>query len=129
MFNDVLEQKGKPFNKRKASTDHWYSVAVGSSQCQIAIDLVNKEHKIRVGFWVTNNKELYDKLFSYKDEIEAAVGEPLDWERLGNRKASLISVSIPGLNFSKQDNYPELMDKAIDKVVLLRKVLAPYVNG
>ena len=40
-FNDILEQRGKPFNKRKATTDHWYSVAVGSSECQISIDLVN----------------------------------------------------------------------------------------
>ena len=45
-FNDILEQRGKPFNKRKATTDHWYSVAVGSSECQISIDLVNKEHKM-----------------------------------------------------------------------------------
>lgn len=47
-FNDILEQRGKPFNKRKATTDHWYSVAVGSSECQISIDLVNKEHNIIV---------------------------------------------------------------------------------
>lgn len=52
-FNDILEQRGKPFNKRKATTDHWYSVAVGSSECQISIDLVNKEHKIRVGLGVS----------------------------------------------------------------------------
>ena len=58
-FNDVLEANGKPFNKRKASTDHWYEVAVGTSQGHISIDLVNKEHRVRVGFWIGDNKELF----------------------------------------------------------------------
>ena len=47
MFNDVLEQRGMPFKQRKASMDHWYSVAVGSSQGHISIDLVNKEHSVK----------------------------------------------------------------------------------
>ena len=38
-FNEVLEERGKPFNKRKPSTDHWYSVATGTSGCHINIDL------------------------------------------------------------------------------------------
>lgn len=128
MLNDALDQKGKPFNKHKATTDHWYTVAVGSSQCYISIDLVNKEHKIRVGLWVTDNKEMYDMFYSHREEIEAAFGEPLDWDRLDNKKASIFSTSIPGLNFNKQDNYPELIDLAIEKTVKLREAVKPFLN-
>lgn len=28
MFNDVIAERGKPFNIRKASTDHWYDVSL-----------------------------------------------------------------------------------------------------
>ena len=128
-FNDAIEKKGKPFNTHKASTDHWFTVAVGSSQCHISIDLVNKEHKIRVGLWISDNKALYDKLFSHKADIEAIVGEPLDLDRLDNKKASIISLSIPGLNFKKQDNYSQLMDVTIDKVVILRKAVTEFINA
>lgn len=128
MLNDALDQKGKPFNKHKATTDHWYTVAVGSSQCYISIDLVNKEHKIRVGLWVTDNKEMYDMFYSQREEIEAAFGETLDWDRLDNKKASIFSTSIPGLNFNKQDNYPELIDLAIEKTVKLREAVKPFLN-
>lgn len=128
MFNDILEERGKPFNKHKASTDHWYTVAIGSSQCHISIDLVNKEHKIRVGLWITDNKEMYDDLFSHKIEIEKVIGEELDWDRLDDKKASIISISIKGLNFDKQDNYMDLMNDAIDKVVMLRDAFKPYIN-
>ena len=128
MFNDVIDQRGKPFNKRKATTDHWYEVAVGSSQCHISIDLVNKDHKIRVGLWITDNKELFDTMKKYRAEIEETAGFPLEWDRLDKKKASVICAVIPGLDFNDQNNYHELMNKAIDMVLAERKAFAPYIK-
>lgn len=116
LMNDVLEQKGKPFNKHKATPDHWYTVGIGSSQCYISINLVNKEHKIRIDLTIPDNKELYDMFYSHKEEIEKSFGSSLEWNRLDNKKASLFSYNIQGLNFSKQDNYPELIDRCISEV-------------
>ena len=101
-LNEILEERGKPFNKRKATTDHWYSIAMGSSECHISIDLVNKEHKIRVGVWIYDNKELFDKFFANKNEIEKACGFELAWDRLENKKASLACTYIQGLDFDNQ---------------------------
>lgn len=126
-FNDVLESRGKPFNKHKATTDHWYTIAVGSSQCYISIDLVNKEHFIRVGFWISDNKSYYDFLFEHKDEVESVAGFPLEWSRLDNKKASGIFTKIPGLDFEKQNNYQELMNKTIDTVLVLKKAFSPFI--
>lgn len=126
-FNEVLEANGKPFNKRKATTDHWYSVAVGTSQGHISIDLVNKEHRIRVGFWINDNKDLFDELYEQKDEIEEEFGSKLVWDRLDDKKASLFCTYIKGLDFKKQDNYPELMQQIIDYVVRLRDVLKQHL--
>ena len=128
MFNDVIDQRGKPFNKRKATTDHWYEVAVGSSQCHISIDLVNKDHKIRVGLWITDNKELFDTMKEHQAEIEETAGFPLEWDRLDKKKASVICAVIPGLDFNDQSNYHELMNKAIDMVLAERKAFAPYIK-
>jgi hypothetical protein len=126
-FNEVLDSRGKPFNKRKATTDHWYSIGIGSSHCYISIDLVNKQHMMRVGFWIPNDKELFDSLSENKVEIEAAVGQKLDWDRLEGKKAAVICATIPGLNFNKQDNYPELMNKAIDTVLAFREAFKPFI--
>ncbi len=128
MFNDVIDQRGKPFNKRKATTDHWYEVAVGSSQCHISIDLVNKDHKIRVGLWITDNKELFDTMKEHRAEIEETAGFPLEWDRIDKKKASVICAVIPGLDFNDQRNYHELMNKAIDMVLAERKAFAPYIK-
>lgn len=126
-FNQVLEEKGKPFNKRKATTDHWYDIAIGSSQCHMTINLVNKEHKIRIGLYINDNKELYDSLYDRKGEIESAIGYELEWWRLDGKKASMIGTHIKQLDFNKQDNYPELMDKTIEIVVKLRDTFKKYI--
>ena len=127
LLNEAIDEKGKPFNKHKATTDHWYTVAVGSSQCYISIDLVNKEHIVRVGLWIPENKDLYDMFYSHKTEIEKAFGEPFNWYRLDDKKGAGFSVRIPGLNFNKQDNYPELINQAIEKTVKLRNAVIPYI--
>lgn len=128
LFNDMIDKNGKPFNKHKATTDHWYTVAVGSSKCYISIDLVNKEHRIRVGLWISDNKDMFDEFYSHKDEIEAAFGEPLEWNRLDGKKASLFASYIQGLDFNHQENYSELMELTIDKVVKLRDAIKPFIK-
>ena len=127
-FNDILEQRGRPFNKRKASTDHWYNIAIGSSEAQLEIDLVNKENRIRIGMWISNNKELFDFMRQRHEEIEADLGEKLIWERLDGKKASRIFLYISGLNCKEQDNYQQLMNDAIDMVVKMKKVFPKYMT-
>lgn len=128
-FNDVLEQRGKPFNKRKASTDHWYSVAVGSSAWQLSIELVNKEHRIRVCAWIIDNKDRFDIIHQHKDEIESELGFALSWKRMDSKKSSLICTYIDGLDYKSQENYPELINRSIDLVVKLRDVLGKYMKA
>lgn len=126
-FNEVVDSQGKPFNKRKATTDHWYNVAIGSSDASISIDLVNKEHKIRVSLWINDNKDIFDALFQRKDEIETALGFGLEWNRLDNKKASYICTYIKGLDFKKQDNYPMLMEQIVDLVLKMRNVFPKFM--
>ncbi|MDD6781554.1 MAG: DUF4268 domain-containing protein [Bacteroidales bacterium] len=126
-FNDVLEKNGKPFNKRKATTDHWYSVAVGSSQCHISIDLVNREHKIRISMWIPDNKSLYDTFYSNKNSIEKEIGHSINWDKLDDKKAAYAYTFIEGLDFNKQGNYDALMNSVINEVLLFRKAFKPYI--
>ena len=127
-FNDVIDKRGKPFNKRKATSDHWYDVAVGSSQCHISIELVNKEHKIRVALYINDNKGLFDMLKEHQAEIEEVAGIKLLWARMDGRKVSGISTDIMGLDFNKQENYPELMNEIIDKVLTIKQSFTPYIK-
>ncbi|MGF3073568.1 DUF4268 domain-containing protein [Facklamia sp. P13069] len=126
-FNRVVTESGKPFNVRKATTDHWYDVAIGTSDAHISITLVNKDGSIGVELYVRDSKDLFDNLYEHRDEIESKLGFNMHWERLDDKKASRIKSYIPGLNFNKQGNYPELMNQVIERVVKVRDIFKGYL--
>jgi hypothetical protein len=127
-FNDVVSERGKPFNLRKATTDHWYNVAIGVSGVLVEITLVNKEGCVGIALYIIDDKELFDYLNEKKIEIESKLGFELDWQRLDGKKASRIIYRIPGLNFDDHSNYDDLMNDIIDKVQLFIKVFKKYVK-
>lgn len=45
-------ERGKPFKIRKASTDHWYDIAIGTSVGHVALNLVNKEGCVVVELYI-----------------------------------------------------------------------------
>lgn len=126
-FNQAVIEHNKLFNVRKATTDHWYHVAIGTSDAHIAITLVNKENKIGVELHISDDKRLFDKLHSNKEAIESEFGAKLQWNRLDERKASRIIYYIDGLNFDDRSNYPDLNEKIISTVIKMRKVFKKYL--
>ncbi len=126
-FNEVLVERGKPFNVRKPTTDHWYDIAIGTSDAHVSLTLVNKDGCVGVELYISDNKDLFDKLFAQKDEIEEKLGLQSDWQRLDGKKASRILYRMPGLNFDDHSNYDQLMNEMIDKAVLFAKVFKTYI--
>jgi hypothetical protein len=126
-LNETLIEKGKPFNVRKATTDHWYDVAIGNSSAHVSIVLVNKESHIVVELYIANDKEMFDRLYEQRNVIEEQLGFKLDWQRLDDRQVSRIKYYIKGLNFDDHSNYDELIDKTINTAVKMRDVFKKYV--
>lgn len=126
-FNQTVVNRGKPFNIRKASTDFWYDVALGTSEAHIAINLINKDGNIVVEVYINDSKVLFDKLFENREEIEKQLGLALVWDRLDNKKASRIKYRISGLNFDDHSNYDALMNQTIDLVIKMRDVFKKYL--
>lgn len=126
-FNSYINANGKPFNTRKASTDHWYDIAIGTSEAHIGISLVNRINKIVIDLAIRDNKNLFDQLFLNKEEIEKKLGFEMEWQRLDNKKVSRIRTYIDGLNFDNQENYPELMSKTVELVIKMKTVFKGYL--
>ena len=126
-FNEILIAKNKPFNVRKTTTDHWYNIALGTSEANISITLVNKINSIGIEIYIDENKELFDKLYKLSDEIEKDLGFKMDWQRLDDKKASRIIYYILGLDFNNHKNYNDLIDEVIDKAVKIRTVFKKYI--
>ena len=126
-FNEILVERGKPFNIRKPTTDHWYDIAIGTSEAHISLTIVNREGCVGVELYISDNKELYDRLYVQKDEIEEKLGLSPEWQRLDGKKASRILYRMPGLNFDDHSNYDELMNMMIDKAIVFKKTFKSYL--
>ena len=126
-FNEILIDKGKPFNVRKATTDHWYDVAIGSSSSHISIELINKEKHVRIGLYMVDDKEYFDKLFANKDTIETQLGIKLEWQRECSGNVSRVKYKVPGLDYDNHSNYDELINKSIDIAANMQKVFKKYI--
>lgn len=126
-FNTVIVAKGKPFSVRKPTTDHWYDVAIGTSEAHLAINLVNKENKIVLELYILDNKNLFDHIYEDKEKIENTLQMSFSWERLNGKKASRIKHDVLGLDFSDHSNYPQLMDECIEKILKMRDVFKKYL--
>jgi hypothetical protein len=122
LFNEHAINRGKPFTIRKATTDHGYSITIGTSQAFISITLVNKDSYVGVELYIPSNKELFDKLYAEHEEFEKELGFKPEWLRLENSKASRILYKIDGLNFDDHSNYDKLIEEAIDKAIKMREV-------
>lgn len=128
-FNEYAFSKpffAKAFRPRKPSTDHWMSLAIGSSD--IHIDLLQERNRNTVGasLWIADNKDLYHTLESHKAEIEAETGITFEWSELPGKKASKIVVET-GADYSNESEWPSQFDWMMDVAVKLKKATKKYL--
>jgi len=81
---------------RPASARRWYDISVGSSEAHVALRVTKLQGRVSVELYIDDNKELFDSLYRVRDELEAAIGEHLEWNRLDGKKAARIIATRPG---------------------------------
>ena len=128
-FSDYAFQKAtfaKNFKRRKVSTDHWMSFSVGSSACHIDVSQIRKYNHVVVEWYISDDKELYQKFYSYKDAIESDMGVALEWYELPEKKASRILI-CKTVDFEDKDAWAEQFDWIIDMAIRMKKAFKKYL--
>jgi phenylalanyl-tRNA synthetase beta subunit len=84
---------------------------------EVYLDIRNKDR----------NKERFAYLEKNKQAIEETVGKPLCWEPLMRKRASRISVDIPG-GLRSPDEWPRIQEQLIIGMSRLQSAMAPYLS-
>ncbi len=122
---DVLREKHRFTNARKAQPGNWYSFSSGVSgvtyvanfgraglSAQVYIDFEDE----------ATNKGAFDKLKEQKQQIESDFGEPFQWERLDDKRACRIAVYCDGQIDDPPEKLAQLHDWTVERLLKIRHV-------
>jgi len=129
-LREVIKSEGSSLRFKES---RYWSILAGYrpvSGEHMEIALTESKNVVRVGLYIKNNKNFYDKIKSYDTEIKSKLPSlSISWLRdglNGTSKASRISFNINGLDFCNRDNYESLMKEMIVKTVEFKKVIQEY---
>jgi len=128
---DVAKEKGADFQNLAPTHYHWIGKGSGKSGVSFNLCILSKFATVEVYMDIGKkeiNKERFDKLIRYKDEIEDAFGNSLLWERLDDKRACRISYRFDGAGLKNKDSWSELQSKMVEKMMLLEKAFVGYVR-
>ena len=132
-WRDLLEkakQRTSLHANRSPSKQNWISAGVGRSGLSISYVIRMNDSQVELyidGGDAEENKSIFDKFLGRKEQVEDAFGEPLDWQRLNERRASRIRFVITGGGLRDEERWPEIQDAMIDAMVRLQKALKPEI--
>ena len=111
--------------------DDWIPVALGMSGVNINLVVTQKYARTEVyinrGNWELN-KEAFDFLFKYKEEIEQKFGGKLIWERKDDKIVSRIKTQVDGVNASNKEDWGKINKFLIETAVKMKDAMSEEVQ-
>lgn len=94
------------YNNISPGKEHWLAAGLGISGCHYSLIFGKNELRVEVYFSRSDqqeNKFIFDFLISKQNDIEAKFGDALEWRRLDDKKASIISYSHTFDAYNKEE--------------------------
>ncbi len=127
---DTLREEHSFTNASKGQPQNWYSFSTGYAPLVKYGANFAARGRARVELYIDSrdkdwNKSLFDQLSKGKTDIESELGEPLEWERLNDRRASRIAAVRPGSIDDDQDTLKEIQDWMVERLPKFKEVFGP----
>lgn len=73
------------------------------------------------------NKQIFDALHRHKNAVEAELGEPLQWERIDEKRASRIAIYRQGAITDDETHLARLRDEACESMLRFGRLMREYL--
>lgn len=127
----ILLETKSPVRPRKARPRHYANFAVGRSGTWISA-CVNSSRKsvwVEFAFRGPPEKLWFEELSGKREQIEAAIGEPLDWLRLNGKKMSRIVLTFEGADPTNEADWTRQHAWIVEKLEQFQRVFRPHAMG
>jgi len=111
----------------------WLGTGAGISG--ISYNYVIGQHDAKIELYIDKDKEdgkenkiVFDKLYSQKEQIESDFGGELNWERLENKRASRISKHFKLGGYKDKEKWKRICNDMIDGMISLEKALSKRIE-
>lgn len=110
---------------RSPRPQHWYDIAVGRSDCHVALTIHSRENKVGCELYIPDSKNLYKDFLSNRELIEKELNldEKLDWQELPEKKACRMRV-LHNLNFDDEALWHTAFEWLAQTSLKFRKVFS-----
>jgi len=127
-----LREKHRFTKAKVAFPQNWYSFTSGIRGVSYGTSFAQGD-RIRAEVYIdcqdrAVNKQVFDTLYSQREELERRFGAPLSWERLDERRASRIAVYRPGSIEADASTLSDIRTWAIGQLIKFREVFGPILR-
>lgn len=125
------KSKTQLFSKKSPGIEHYINQGAGKKG--ISYNYIITTNGARVELYIDNgdgnwNKSAFDSLLKNKPKIEEAFGDSFVWERLDDKRASVVRFSINQFGLQDKDKWPELQDQMIEAMIKFEKAFRPFIQ-
>src|SRR5271157_1430826 len=129
---DELRERHRFTGARVAQPKQGYSFSTGHSEASYGLSFA-RGGKVRTDLYIaggdaSQNKELFDRLASDRENIEKEYGAALEWERRDNRSACRIAIYRPG-TIDDVKLHDELLKWSIEQLLKFKRVFGPRLSA
>lgn len=110
---------------------HWNNYPIGRSKFRLTTTVNTVGNRIGVELYMSGDdaKTSYALLHEQKEDIEAAVGEPLSWQELPDRIATRIAIYLENVDPTDENDWPRQHQWMADHLATFDRVLRPRVRA
>lgn len=134
-FQDLIDRLRTQYQftqALKGQPNNWYTFRSGVSGIGYSVSFSTGK-RVRTEAYIDNgiaswNKAMFDALHQRREEIEAAFGEPLTWERLDTKRACRIAIYRPGSIDDSSQTLEDIKAWAIERLLQFKEVLSPLAS-
>lgn len=121
-----MNEKSDLFKNISPSKDNW--ISCGSGHSGLAYAFVITGNFTRLELWINKgtkeeNKQIFDKFLSRKEQIESKFGNQLDWQRLDDGKGSRVAFYLNDVSVFNEEDWDKMIEFMTGNMIKFEKAI------
>jgi|CXWL01.1.fsa_nt_gi hypothetical protein len=128
---NAMSVRSTTLRSQKPLLQHWTAYAIGRSGFSIVPTVNSRDNKIGVELSIgsENAKQQFRALLVRRDSIDVALGFPVEWQELPDRKMSRVICLRDASPPDDESRWPEYVEWMVERILRMEEVFRPLVRA